>query len=100
MRPAVRARPRGRGYLRTGPTSRQSEPRTTTPRAAPARHAPPHAITSAPPSLATTGVLAPILACYFAVILGPLLQYFSPAHSLQGPVEAGISNRIFWPSVL
>lgn len=96
----MRARPRGRIHSRTGPTSRLSGPRTTGPGATPPRQQASRAVPSTPPALATSGALAPILACYYAVILGPLVNYFSPAHSLQGPVEAGIPNRIFWPSVV
>jgi len=42
----------------------------------------------------------PILACVFATIVGPLIQYASgPGLTLQSIMEPSLSNRIFWPAM-
>jgi exopolysaccharide production protein ExoQ len=44
--------------------------------------------------------IVPILACVFAVMVSPLLNYFTPlAHQAVYNGEAWLENRIFWPAM-
>jgi exopolysaccharide production protein ExoQ len=43
----------------------------------------------------------PILICIFCLIVDPLINYADPrTHKLQTMAEPGLSNRIFWPTVI